>query len=75
MTPSLTNPHIDLLRETRIKRNRLSKTVIEARGVKIRIIGISMDKVKRRERSKILGVKALISISLNENMIMSSRPS
>ena len=75
MTLSLINLHIGLLRETRIKRNRLSKTVIEVRGVKIRIIEMQMDKAKRREPSKILGVKALIRIFMNENMIMFSRPS
>ena len=75
MTLSLINLHIDLLRETRIKRNRLSKTVIEVRGVKIRIIEMQMGKAKRREPSKILGVKALIKTFMNENMIMSSRPS
>ena len=75
MIPSLINLHIGLLRETRIKQNRLSKTVIEVRGVKIRITEMQMDKAKRREHSKILGVKALIRTSMNENMITSSRPS
>jgi hypothetical protein len=75
MIPSLINLHIGLLRETRIKLNLLSKIVIEVRGVKIRITEMQMDKAKRREPSKILGVKALIRTSMNENMITSSRPS
>lgn len=75
MIPSLINLHIGLLRETRIKQNLPSKIVIEVRGVKIRITEMQMDKAKRREPSKILGVKALIRTSMNENMITSSRPS